>query len=179
MNNELVIVNVNGNFSSVYNFCDADNALETIEKAQKSAAESVATYERHIKNYPERADYWRSCKAEYENAKYESMTFDKFLELQKKHLIGEVTETTAEQFNEMLNILPPMKWCTIDGVEMFCMREMYTGTYTNQYARMGDKYYTAMVDITDKNTWINKRLQKGLNGGEYVKFYVLRLFKIK
>jgi hypothetical protein len=160
-NDELVVVNVNGGYASVYTFCDADGALEAIERAQKSAAETVATYESHIKNYPDRADYWRSCKAQYENAKYEVMTFDEFLNRQKKAMVsGEVTETTAERFEEMLNVLPPLKWCTIAGVEMFCMREMYTGTYTNQYARIGDKYYTAMVDVTDTSTWIHNRLKK-------------------
>ena len=162
-NNELVVVDVNGGYASVWTFCDADGALEAIEKAQKSAAETVARYESHIINYPDRADYWRSCKAQYENAKYEVMTFGEFLDRQKKAMVsGEVTETTEEQFNEMLNVLPPLKWCTIAGVEMFCMREMYTGTYTNQYARIGDKYYTAMVDVTDESTWIHNRLKKSV-----------------
>lgn len=158
-NNELVVVDVNGCFSSVWNFVDADNALEEIARAQKSAAETVARYESHIINYPDQADYWKSCKAQYENAKYELMTFDEFLQRQKKHMLsGGVKETTEERFDEMLNILPPLKWCTIDGVEMFCMCEMYTGTYTNQYARVGGKYYTAMVDVTDKSTWIHNCL---------------------
>lgn len=158
-NNELVIVNVNGNFTSVWNFVDADNALEEIARAQKSAAETVARYESHIINFPDDADYWKSCKAEYENAKYEVMTFDEFLQRQKTAMIsGDIKETTEERFDEMLNILPPLKWCTIDGVEMFCMCEMYTGTYTNQYARIGNKYYTAMVDVTDRSTWIHNRL---------------------
>lgn len=162
-NNELVVVDVNGGYASVWNFCNAENAQEEIARAQKSAAETVATYESHIKNYPDRADYWRRCKVQYEKAKYEVMTFDEYLARQKKSLLsGEVTETTAEQFNEMLNCLPPMKWCTIAGVEMFCMSEMYTGTYTNQYARIGDKYYTAMVDVTDKSTWIHERLKKSV-----------------
>lgn len=74
-------------------------------------------------------------------------------------LSGGVKETTEEIFSEMLNVLPPLYWCTIDGVEMFCMSEMYTGTFTNQYARVGEKYYTAMVDITDQSTWIHKLLK--------------------
>lgn len=158
-NNELVVVNVNGGFTNVWNFCDADNALEEIARAEKSAAETVATYESHIKNFPDRKEYWESCKAEYENAKYEVMTFDEFLARQKISMVsGSVTETTEENYLEMLNVLPPMKWCTIDGVEMFCMCEMYTGTYTNQYAKIGNKFYTAMVDVTDQSTWIHNRL---------------------
>ncbi|MGL5436016.1 MAG: hypothetical protein ACRDBO_11535, partial [Lachnospiraceae bacterium] len=69
-------------------------------------------------------------------------------------------ETTEEQFEEALNVLPPLKWCTIDGIEMFCMSEMYTATYTNQYARYEGKYYKKMVDVTDKSTWLNNYLKK-------------------
>ena len=52
-------------------------------------------------------------------------------------------------------------WCTVEGVEMFCMSEMWTGTYTTQYAhdhRTG-KYYSKMVDVTDRDTWINTYLR--------------------
>lgn len=162
-NNDLVVVDVNGNYAHVWAFCDADNALEVIEKAQKSATETVARYESHIKKYPNQADYWKNCKAEYENAKYEVMTFGEYLKRQKIAMTsGEVTETTAEQYNYALNVLPPLQWCTIAGVEMFCMSEMYTGTYTNQYAKIGDKYYTAMVDLYDLDTWIHKRLKKSV-----------------
>lgn len=82
-NDQLVIVNVNGSYSSVWNFCDADNAMEEIERAKKSAAESIARYQSHIKNYPDRADYWRNCMREYENADYQIMTFEEFLDRQK------------------------------------------------------------------------------------------------
>jgi hypothetical protein len=71
---------------------------------------------------------------------------------------GEVKEITREDFYEALDCLPPLKWCTKSNVEMFCMREMYTGTYTTQYAKKDGKYYSAMVDVTDENTWIHNRL---------------------
>lgn len=162
-NNELVVVDVNGGFSSVWTFCDADNALETVARAQADAARHAARYAELIVDYPNQADYWRRCKKQYENAKYEIMTFDEYLKRQREKMIsGPVTEITEERFYEMLDVLPPMKWCTIDGVEMFCMLEMYTGTYTNQYAKIGDKYYTAMVDVTDRTTWIHERLKKSI-----------------
>lgn len=157
--NELVIVDVNGRFTNVWTFCDADNALHELWRAKCSAAETVATYNRHIVNYPDRAEYWKSCRSEYENARFEIMTFGQFLQCQRYAMIDRpVIEITAEKFDEMLNILPPLKWCTIRGVEMFCMREMYTGTYTDQYARIGEKYYTALVDIYDQSTWIHNRI---------------------
>lgn len=162
-NNDLVVVDVNGGYGHVYDFCTEENSAEVVAKAQKKAAEQVATYESHIKNYPDRADYWRRCQAQYKNAKYEVMTFDEYLKRQKMAMTsGEVTETTAEQFNDALNCLPPLHWCTIAGVEMFCMREMYTGSYTTQYAKVGDKYYTAMVDVFDQKTWIHNRLEKNI-----------------
>lgn len=158
-NNELVVVNVHGDYTSIWTFCDAENALEEIARAQKDTERSILLCENNLKNYPGQADYWEKRIAEYKAAKYEVMTFGEFLDRQKKSMIsGGVTETTEENYYEMLNVLPPLKWCTIDGVEMFCMSEMYTGTYTNQYARIDKKFYTAMVDITDQSTWIHNRL---------------------
>lgn len=90
-------------------------------------------------------------------------TEEEFQAMEKSKLIsGEPEEIAADKFNEMLDVLPPLRWCTIDGVEMFCMSEMYTGTYTNQYAhdKSSGKYYTKMVDACDKSTWINNYLRK-------------------
>ena len=157
--NELVIVDVNGGFTNIWTFCDADNALQALERAKASAAESIATYNHHIVNYPNNADYWKFCRSEYENARYEIMTLDQFLQCQRYVMLDRpVKEITAEIFDEMLNVLPPLRWCTIRGIEMFCMSEMYTGTYTDQYARVGEKYYTALVDIYDQSTWIHNRI---------------------
>lgn len=159
-NLDYVIVNANGGYHSVYDFCTPENAQEIIDRATAKAAETVATYDSHIINYPDRADYWKNCQKEYINAKYEMMTFDEYLARQKKAMIsGPVKEITKEVFEDALNCLPPLKWCTRGNVEMFCMREMYTGTFTNQYAYslVTGKYYTAMVDVTDVDTWINNR----------------------
>lgn len=158
-NNEMVVVNVHGDYTNIWTFCDAENALQEVKNAQESTARSILLCENNLKNYPSQAGYWENRIAEYKKSKYEVMTFGEFLDRQKKSLLsGGVSETTEENFHENLNVLPPIYWCTIDGVEMFCMSEMYTGTYTNQYARIGNKFYTAMVDITDKTTWIHNRL---------------------
>lgn len=158
-NGELVIVNINGGYGHVYDFCTLEDSQAKLNQAQANAIENVETYNRYIKDYPQQADYWTKCKKEYESAKYEAMTFDEFLKRQKiAFTTGEITEVTEEKFDDMLNVLPPLYWTTIGGVEMFCMGEFYTGTYTTQYARVGDKYYTAMVDATDRETWIHKRL---------------------
>ena len=161
MNYDFVVVDINGGFTNVYDFCTPETAIKVIEKATKNAKETVETYNNHIINYPDRADYWKMCQSKYINAKYEMMTFDDFLKKQKEILTsGPVKEVTKEDFYDAFNCLPPLKWCNAGNCEMFCMREMYIGTYTNQYAYslVTGKYYTAMVDITDRNTWIYNRL---------------------
>ena len=95
----------------------------------------------------------------YETEKYNTINFGEFLNSQSDPLISaEVSETTKDIFYEMLHISPPVRRCTIDGVQMFCVSEMYDGSYANQYAKVGDKYYTATVDVYDQDTWIHKRL---------------------
>jgi len=63
---DYVVVNVNGDYANVYDFCTPETAEEIIEKATEQARKTVATYNSHIVNYPERADYWKSCKKQYE-----------------------------------------------------------------------------------------------------------------
>lgn len=156
---DYVIVNVNGGYANVYDFCTPETAQEIIDRATTKAIEQCISYDELIKNYPDRAEYWQNCKKEYLAAKYEMMTFEEYLSRQKKTMVsGEVSEVTEENYNDSLNCLPPLKWCSRDGFELFCMREMYTGTYTTQYAKKDGKYYSAMVDVTDENTWINNRL---------------------
>lgn len=92
---------------------------------------------------------------------YQVMTWDEFENGRKKFLLsGDIKEITKEEYENALNILPPLKWCEIDGVEMFCMSEMYTSTFTTQYAKIGNKYYCKMVDVSDKGTWLYKLLRK-------------------
>ena len=52
-----------------------------------------------------------------------------------------------------------MNWVTINNVNEFCMSEMLSGVYTNQYARYNGKYYTKIVDAYDKTTWLHNFLK--------------------
>ena len=156
---DYVVVDVNGGFGWVYDFCTPETATEIIRKAEERNAEDIATYESHLVNYPDRAEYWNKMLAKHRKAKYEAMTFEEFLERQRKEMISsEVIETTEEDYEEHLNMLPPLKWCNRDGFSLFCMCEMLTGTYTTQYAKKDGKYYCATVSVTDESTWINNRL---------------------
>ena len=88
-----------------------------------------------------------------------TMDFGEFINSQKDPLISaEVSEITKAEFYEMLHISPPVRLCMIDGVQMFCVSEIYDGSYSNQYAKIGNKYYTATVDVYEQDTWIHKRL---------------------
>lgn len=145
---------------TLYDFLrDGETEQQGIERGNKFYKENLTLVQGHLETY---GDYWKDRVEEYTkkvNAGCKVMTFVEYQALEKSRLInGILTEVTEEQFDDALNVLPPLYWTTINGVEMFCMREMYTGTYTNQYARIGDKYYTTMVDVTDKSTWIHNLL---------------------
>lgn len=96
-------------------------------------------------------------KAESNNgADYKAVSFDEYMQLKKeKYLSDKLQEITEEEWEDKLNVLPPLHWCTMDGVNEFCLREMYDDTFTTQYARYNGKYYSKMVDAADRNTWIH------------------------
>ena len=84
------------------------------------------------------------------------MTFDAYLQMEKDYYINQpITEITEEKFEEMLDILPPLKWCTRNNIEMFCMSEMLTGCYTSQYIhdKISNKFYHKIVNVIDEKTW--------------------------
>lgn len=54
---------------------------------------------------------------------------------------------TAEQFDEMLNVLPPMKWERRGASESFMICEATTGSLRSIFCRVGDKFYE-MCDET-------------------------------
>jgi len=159
-NTELVVADVKQN--TVFNFVpEGQDGTEILFRANEYTQRNIKAYQSHIVNYPNNKEYWESClKREYDTT-WEIMTFEEYQKRQKENLLAApMREITAEKFEEMLDILPPIKWCTINGVEMFCISEMYTGTYTDQYAhdKKTNKYYTKLVDCLDKSTWINKIL---------------------
>ncbi len=71
------------------------------------------------------------------------------------YLTGPV-KITDEDYDDALNVLPPENWTRTGPIEHFRMMEYTTGSITNQYARMGDKYICKPIDATDKSTWITE-----------------------
>lgn len=150
---DYVVVNVNGNYGYVYSFCKPEEAAETIAAAEKYAADNIARYEFCG------IDCLEAEAKRLKAAKFELITFDEFLRRQRLAMLsGPVEETTAEKYEDALCVLPPLHYVTINGVTMFCLGELLTGTYARQYAKIGNRFYTAVVDTKDKTTWLHNRL---------------------
>ena len=81
------------------------------------------------------------------------ISFDEALERMTKAeesaYIKPWTEITQEQWTEALEVLPPEKWLTVNGVELFRMSEYTTGNITTHYARMGKRCFCANRRTSD------------------------------
>ena len=97
------------------------------------------------------------------------MTLAEFNALDRELTISsDVHEVDEETFNDMLNVLPPLKWCDRLNekhnarVNEFCMSEFDHSVFTQQYARAyidgKTRYYSAIVDYFDESTWIHNRI---------------------
>ncbi len=94
---------------------------------------------------------------------YEPMTYNEFKRRERAFWLNDPPiQITGERWNEMLEVLPPMRWIQEPGYNSFLRSEMMSGPYTQQYVRYGtgsdDKctYWSKMVDITDKSTWLKR-----------------------
>ena len=61
----------------------------------------------------------------------------------EKAYIKQWIEISEEQYDEMLNVLPPEKWQTVDGVNFFRISEHLTSNITAHYAQILGHYFTA------------------------------------
>lgn len=159
-NSTLCVVDISQ--PSIYDFIEEwENPQEKLTAANQSRDKSIKTWAQHIDNYPDRTDFVAYLKQEKERS-FDVMTYGDFLSLERDKLLsGPLTEITKDRFQEMLNVLPPLNWVTYEDVEMFCMCEMFTGTYTDQYAhdKATGKFYVKMVDASDCSTWIHNILR--------------------
>lgn len=90
-----------------------------------------------------------------EEPTYQVMIYDQFKQLEyKRYITGEVEKITEEEFDEALNVLPPLRWKRDGHIETFCMSEFAINTFTNQYGHFGDQYVKKMIDCSDPSTEI-------------------------
>ena len=55
-------------------------------------------------------------------------------------LCGNYQRIDEETWNDALEVLPPEKWKSVAGAEIFRMCEYYTSNITNHYIRIGKDY---------------------------------------
>jgi len=166
INDKTLVVCVLGS-CSVWDFCDETNKDETLARATASQEKDLALYQEYTAKYdnkPEagedRQNYWAGRYEAEKDKKYIITTYGEFEAAHRKNaLSGPIYEITEERYWEMLEILPPMKWRTVEGVEMFLMREFNSGTFTNQFAKANGKFYEKTVDAYDESTWILQLLK--------------------
>lgn len=69
---------------------------------------------------------------------------DELMELERAYIDSRVTEpkpVTEEKWWDALEVLPPCRWKTVKGVELFHISERITADLVDWYARVGDRYF--------------------------------------
>ena len=56
-------------------------------------------------------------------------------------MVTEPTPITAEQWDYALGVLPPSRWESCMGVELFHISELVSGSVASWYARIGNRYW--------------------------------------
>lgn len=72
----------------------------------------------------------------------EDEELDALIEAHTASLITEPREITEEEWHDALNVLPPCRWRTVSGVELFHISERLTADLVAWYARIGDRFVT-------------------------------------
>lgn len=62
-------------------------------------------------------------------------------EAQRAKYCSDWREISEETWDDALNVLPPEKWETVRGVDIFRMCEYLTGNITAHYAKLGGKFF--------------------------------------
>lgn len=158
MENEIVVVNITN--YTIYDYLKSGETNDELKaRAEDTRQKSIDTWTELLKEHPDNKQCERYLN-NVKNSKYEVMTYAEFAKRQRTFLVDrEPEEITKDEYNEMFNVLPPFIECNRGAIHLFCMSEMYTGTYTSQYAKYGNKYYKKIVDYRDESTWIHNYLK--------------------
>lgn len=163
---DIAIITQGSKLPRVWDFVHSGETPEQVlERCIKSCKREAQDIKRIAAARPQEADYWNGRAAYYqrEAETAQIMEFEQFKQLEREAILHDAPEEiTEEKYHEMLDVLPPLHYVDHAGFTMFCMCEFYTGTYTMQYAyhsRTG-KYYSCMVDATDRSTWICERIKE-------------------
>jgi hypothetical protein len=100
------------------------------------------TLEEVLERYPG-AELWEAEKA-----------FAEVQRLNYEHYISAAVEIDEDRFDEMLNVLPPMKWRQGHGSESFMIREALTMDIRSIYCRIGDRYF----EMSDRQSLTHREI---------------------
>jgi hypothetical protein len=88
------------------------------------------------------------------NGKFTEATEEEIDTLFAEHrnsLISEFTEITEDRYFDMLECLPPKRWHTCEGVEIFYMCECYTDDLYTCCGGYKGKYFSALRPIREES----------------------------
>ena len=155
---------INNYSLEVFTGCNDDEIESAIERAVAFYNKDLQIYKSHLVEWPNMADHWQSQIDKNEKmlpAGFRAVSFEEYQEIERqKFMDTEAKEITEEQFDDALNVLPPVNWIQTDTLSMFHIAEADTGTLHGQYLhdKTNGKYYFAVTDICDRSTWIDKIL---------------------
>lgn len=158
------LIIINNAFVESFTSCKEDEVSANIERAKEFYERDKSLYESHLVNYPDMADHWQTQLDKTKKileAGFRAVTWEEYEKLQReKWLSKEPKEITRDEFDYALNVLPPKCWIQNERYSMFFIGECTTMTYYGQYLydKVSGKYYTALTDICDKSTWLDKML---------------------
>ena len=87
-------------------------------------------------------------------------------EAQRAHYCHGPVEITAERFEEMLNVLPPMQWKRGPGAQSFKMSELTCGTLTGIFCEVRGRYFELCDDVRNSHEWIVRECRKVIEAGK-------------
>lgn len=155
---------VNKYNNEVYSTTDDTRSEIDMRKAFNSYSDDLELVINNKKNFPENANYWQEQIDHYRSilkAGFEVITFEEYIKREKqKYLNKEPREITEDEYNYALNVLPPYLWENNGSYSMFFISEATHLSFHSQYiyVKLTGKYYTAIADVLDKSTWLNKLL---------------------
>ena len=168
VNMDRVIVHfIPGSIPMIYDFLrDSETDEQAAERADRRRQSELARLSWNAEHFPrtlpDGSDYWWP-EIELElSSYYKVMSYDEFSKLLHDYAYSMMilSDSTEEEFEEMLGVLPPLHHIRCGNVESFCLSEFEFDSYTHQYARdhSTGRYYKKLVNILDKSTWISEDL---------------------
>lgn len=94
-------------------------------------------------------DYEQEYKAELSEFTWDEL-YDNYIVPYDKSLQKPFKEITEDQWHEMLNVLPPMRWTKHTDGSFFFVSEAYRADLHGCYVSKGGKYYTAVRSKFEK-----------------------------